>query len=342
MERNLGKGVRNRVFLGMILVLGAAVVMVVLWYFRVLEEEKRISGESEIREYRYHCVYVTENNEDPFWNSIYEGAMKEGESKDIYVENYGEALSLNYSIEEKMEMAIASGVDAIIVEGIKSTRMTSLIEKASDQGTLVITVYSDNVSSLRKSFIGINNFQMGYGIGAEAYRYLDNGIGEIMVLYEEDEHKSQDNTILNTGMKKYLDEMQSTAVLNAQLISSNETYDTQEKVRSLLRNEATRPQVLVCTNMLQTQCAYQSVVDLNCVGQVNIIGFYTSQQIREAVEKDIIQATVVVDTQQMGREAVNSIQEFYEYGYSSDYTPIDVEIVNKSNIELSKETESEQ
>lgn len=341
MEKYAGKGVRNWWFVGLIFVLVAAVVIVVLWYLRVMGEAKKV-GEEEAREFRYHCVYVTGNNEDTFWNSIYAGAKKEGERKDIYVENYGEALSLNYSIEEKMEMAIASGVDAIIVEGIKSTRMTSLIEKASDQGILVITVYSDNVSSLRKSFIGINNFQMGYGIGAEAYRYLDNGIGEIMVLYEEDENKSQDNTILDTGMKKYLDEMQSTAVLNAQMISSNETYDTLEKVRSLLRNEATRPQVLVCTNMLQTNCAYQSVVDLNCVGQVNIIGFYTSQEIREAVEKDIIQATVVVDTEQMGREAVNGIQEFYEYGYSSDYTPINVEIVNKTNIELLKETESGQ
>lgn len=326
------KNIFNIIIAGIILVIIGIMAAALLWYQRLSSEHQKLSDEKASRNYQLHCVYITENNEDPFWSSIYTGAREAGEERDIYVENYGESLFLDYTIEEKMDMAIASGVDAIIVEGTKTKSMTGMIEKASDEGIVVVTVYSDNVGSRRQSFIGINNFQLGYSIGTEAYQYLDKGAGQIMVIYEEDEQKSQDNTLLNTGIKKYLDEMKSEAVLNSQMISSSESYDTQEQIRDLLRNEAARPEVLICTNMLQTQCAYQSVVDLNCVGEVNIIGFYMSQTIREAIQKDIIQATLIVDTKQIGLEAVDSIREYYEYGYSSDYTPVNTEIINKENI----------
>lgn len=319
----------------------AAVIVLLLRYWKLSGEHQRLMSENSAKIYQYHCVYITENNEDPFWNSIYEGAKEEGIAKDIYVENYGETLSLNYTLEEKLEMAIASGVDAIIIEGIKTNAMTRLIDTAADKGIAVVTVYKDIVGSKRQSFIGINNFQMGYNICAEAYQYLDDNDGEIMIVYDESSQESQDNTLLGTGMKKYLEEMNSEATLNTQLITSNETYDTQEKIRSLLRNKSTRPAIMVCTNMVQTHCAYQSVVDLNCVGEVKIIGFYTSQTIREAIEKDIIQATLVVDTVQMGREAINNIKEYFAYGYSSDYVSVNMKIVNKENVEVIAETEPE-
>ena len=334
MLRKQGKDIKSKIMLILIVFLIIAVLFVLIWDRQLMYQYKEISDDKLSESYQYHCAYISENNDDPFWSSIYEGAKEKGRELEIYVESYGSLLSLNYTLEEKMEMAVASQVDAIIIEGTKSKRLTKLIDQASELGIVVVTVYKDNVGSKRQSFIGVNNFQMGYNIGREVYKNLDNPDGEIMVLFEDGDmdNNSQDSTVLNTGMKKYLDEMGSKASLNAQLIAGSETYEVQEKIRSLLRNQETRPEVVVCTSLPQTIWSYQSVVDLDCVGEVKIIGFYTSEEIEEAINKDIVESVFVVDTKQMGAEAVESIKEFFEYGYSSDYIPVEVEILDKEKM----------
>ncbi len=268
--------------------------------------------QEEARTYAYHCAYLAEDSEDPFWTSVYEGARKEGKEQNVYVKKFGDSLALDYSVEEKLQMAIASDTDAIIVEGGSAQNLEALIDEAVEKGIVVITVYYDVVGSKRQSFIGINNFQLGYDLCSLAYKYLEKEGDEILVVYDE----NSENTILSSGMKKFLDEQRSQAVLNARMLSSKETYETQDEIRNLLKDKSKRPRVLVCTSLFQTQCTYQSVVDLNCVGEVKIIGFYLSQTIREAILKDIVQAAMVVDTEQMGRAAVESIAEFLTYGYA--------------------------
>ncbi|MEE0419187.1 MAG: substrate-binding domain-containing protein [Lachnospiraceae bacterium] len=342
MLKRQGKDIKSRIMLILIAFLISAVLFVLIWDRQLMNQYKETNDDISGENYQYHCAYISENYDDPFWNSIYEGAKERGRELEIYVESYGSSLSLNYTLEEKMEMAIASQVDAIIIEGTKSKRLTNLIDQAYQLGIVVITVYKDNVGSKRQSFIGVNNFQMGYNIGREVYKNLANPDGEIMVLFEDGDidYNSQDNTVLNTGMKKYLDEMGCKASLNAQLIAGSETYEVQEKIRSLLRNQDTRPEVIVCTSLPQTICSYQSVVDLDCVGEVKIIGFYTSEEIEEAINKDIIASVFVVNTKQMGAEAVESIKEFFKYGYSSDYIPVEVEILDKDKMANVRQGES--
>ena len=308
-----------------LLILGVGAVMV----YDTQNSGIRADSQEDVRTYTYHCAYISEDSEDPFWASIYEGAREEGMGQDIYVERFGDSLALDYSVEEKLQMAIASKTDAIIVEGVSTGRVEEQINEPVEKGIVVITVYHDVVGSKRQSFIGINNFQLGYDLCAQAYGYLEKDGDEILVVYDE----NSENTILSSGMKKLLDERGSQALLSARMLSSNETYETQDEIRNLLKDPDRRPRVLVCTSLLQTQCAYQSVVDLNCVGEVKIIGFYLSQTIRDAIRKDIVQAAMVVDTGQMGKAAVESIAEYLTYGYASDYASIDAKLLTKDELE---------
>jgi ABC-type sugar transport system, periplasmic component len=281
------------------------------------------------KQYKYHCAFIAEAYDDPFWNSIYKGAKEEGEKENIYVENYGEKLSLRYTVDEKIQMALAASVDAIIIEGNDTVNTTNLINKAIDKGIVVVTVYQDQAQSKRRSFVGINKFNMGYNLCAKAYNCLENDNDEIMVLYDRSSTVNPENTILNSGIKKFLNERSSKAKLNTQIIDSTETYNTEEQIRELLRNVSTRPRVLICTNLIQTKCAYQTVVDLNCVGDVKILGFYTSRSILEAIDKGVIEATLMVDTFQMGEKAGDCVAEFLKAGYVSDYVAVNTHIVNK-------------
>lgn len=313
-----------------ILLLIGIVGVIVFQYLQIWSSKSGSSGIENATAYKYHCAFITKEYEDPFWNSIYEGARKEGKKNSIYIENYGEKLALPYSVDDLMEMAIAAGVDSIILEGNHEASTGELIDEAMKKDITVVTVYKDNVGSKRCSFIGMNNFRMGYKLCSQAVNGLASNRGEIMVLFDGSEENTE-NTIITSGMQKILEERGSKAVLNAQTIDSSESYNAEEGIRNLLRNVAKRPSVLICTTLIQTQCAYQAVVDLNCVGEVRIIGFYATQTILEAIEKDIIEASYVADTEMMGRKAVESIEEYRKYGYVSDYISVDAQMVDRDS-----------
>jgi ribose transport system substrate-binding protein len=299
-------------------------------YMSLMKGQADQSSDLKGKKYKYYCAYISEGYDDPFWNSIYDGAKEEGVKQDTYVENFGKKLSLHYTVNDKIKMAIAASVDSIIIEGNNDVSTTDLINQAIDRGIVVVTVYKDQVQSKRRSFIGVNKFEIGYNLCSQAYNSLTKDNDEIMVLYDRNSEASTENIILNSGIKKYLDTYGSKAILNTQIIDSSETYNTEEQIRELLRNASTRPRVLICTNLIQTQCAYQTVVDLNCVGDVKIIGFYETQSILEAIDKGVIDGTLMVDTYQMGIKAVDSVTEFLKAGYVSDYVAVDTHIIDKA------------
>ncbi|MFA9377741.1 MAG: hypothetical protein ACERKZ_13425 [Lachnotalea sp.] len=65
------------------------------------------------------------------------------------------------------------------------------------------------------------------------------------------------------------------------------------------------------------------------MGAVNIIGFYSTKSVLEAINKGVIEATLMVDTYQMGVEAVNSVSEVLEVGYVSDYVAVDTYVIGQ-------------
>lgn len=62
------------------------------------------------------------------------------------------------------------------------------------------------------------------------------------------------------------------------------------------------------------------MVDYNIVGQVYILGFYTSDTILQAVDKNIISATIAVDYRDMGSRCVDALNEYLDTGYVNDFS----------------------
>ena len=92
------------------------------------------------------------------------------------------------------------------------------------------------------------------------------------------------------------------------------------------------PDILICLNATNTICAYQAVVDHNKVGEIQILGYYDSEEILTAVEKQIIQATVAVDANRVGAECVDTLMEYLQFSRTSDFTPVDLSVITASNV----------
>ena len=98
-------------------------------------------------------------------------------------------------------------------------------------------------------------------------------------------------------------------------------------------HKAFPPDVFVCLTAVDTLCAYQAVVDYNKVGEIEIIGYFDSELIVRAVEKEIIHSTMTIDAKQVGACCVDALTEYREKLRVSNYFPVDITIINQKNIE---------
>ena len=69
------------------------------------------------------------------------------------------------------------------------------------------------------------------------------------------------------------------------------------------------------------------------MGQVSLIGYYTSETILNAIDKNIVDATIAIDTTQIGMSAVLALDEYSRTGHVNDFVTLDVSTVTIRNVE---------
>lgn len=322
-----------------------------LAYFRKLITDNQDIMEEFYTEYERQYVLITNDIDDTFWDSVYEEMKSVGELSGAYVERLGRNLSMDYSKSDLMEIAIDSHVDGIILEADESDETTKLIYRANSEGIPVVTLMSDCIGSTRKSYVGISNYNLGSEYGnliktatkeirqrksKEAEQGDQSPIEPVKVLILMDKNTidtSQNiiySAIQETLTKEGMDETQVT--IQTVGISSDGAFSSEESIRDIFQNEEYQPNVIVCLNELNTTSVYQTIVDQNKVGQITIIGYYDSDTILRAVERNVIYATITVNTKQMGSYCVEALDEYLDTGYVSEYFSVDFTLIDANNI----------
>lgn len=332
------KMANNIVLISMLSLL--VMIMVVLggmFYFRRWINAGLPGTQGEhLQTYQSYYVLITDQRKTPFWESVYEGAVSAAEKSGVYVELLGADLDEEYDKEQLMEIAIASKVDGIIVEADDSNKMTQLIREADNAGIPVVTALGDNALGGRKSFAGVSSYNLGKEYGkqvCEIYKKKSYETMTALVLLDADETNTNQNTIL-TAIREMIEseQLSGNIQLETSLIDKQSAFSSEESIRDIfLQEEESLPEVIVCLDEQDTTCVYQAVVDHNKVGEVEILGYYESDTIRSAIEKNIIAATITVDTQQMGELCVEALNEYREMGYVSDYFAVDTQLIDASS-----------
>ena len=171
----------------LLLVLMVVVSFLGVHIFRVQYDKNNL--QEEIQDYKnygkYYAMITTDDSAD-FWQSVYSGAKEEGENSDAYVELFAGNVGTNYSIEERLDIAIASDVDGIILEGEDGEGIRQKLEKAAENGIPVVMVSQDVSDSERISFVGISRYNLGQTYGKE----ITTLVGQML---------SQDDNLYNGG-----------------------------------------------------------------------------------------------------------------------------------------------
>lgn len=318
--------------------------------------------ETDPNRYDKYYIMIAEDNSASFWQSVHEGAYEEGIKQNSYVDLLNTTFGNNYSKEDMMRIAIASEVDGIIVAADESDEMTELINEAAAKKIPVVTLYGDNTQSDRCTFVGIGSYDLGREYGRQVLEivqekqlpktqvrvtplYDENGKRlmwtedmvkgpvRIMVLVNAHTQDSGQN-ILCSGIQETIEnEKQENLETELSLVSIDNTnaFSVEESIRDIFMG-SDLPDIIVCLNELNTTCVYQAVVDYNKVGQVNILGYYDSDTILKAIDRNVIYATIAIDAAQMGRYCVDALTEYNTFGNTSQYFIADIDLVNKDNV----------
>lgn len=288
--------------------------------------------------YDKYYVMITKDRKSSFWQSVYQGAYRRGLEENAYVDLLGENLSENYSREDLMRIAISSGVDGIFVESDESGELTELIDEAVDRDIPVVTLYGDNTHSKRCSFVGVGSYNLGREYGRQVLKIARENTWEnrvirvaiVMNAYAMDTGQN----IISSGIQDAIEQEKTEATdfsVSYITVDDTNTFSVEESIRDIFMEERL-PDIIICLNELNTTCVYQAVVDYNRVGQISILGYYDSDTIINAIDRNVVNATISIDTEQMGGFCVEALTEYYLLGNTSQYFTADVTLIDKSNV----------
>lgn len=325
------KGLLYKMIIGFLLVIFCLTTGSILFFKYMVEEV--IREEENLMTYNRHVALIVSNKEDTFWRTVYENLKKAGEEQGYYVEIYGEHLPIKYSKKELVKIAIDASVDAIILEGDDSEGLVEEIARANEKKIPVITVLSDVSKSTRECYVGINRYDLGQTIGKQVLKYQKSGEIKVCILMNRNEENTNQN-IIYSGIGQVLSKNAKKSYnIYTMAVEDNGTFGAEETMRDIFLAEEGVPDVLICLDKHSTTSACQAIVDYNRVGEVEIIGCYSSSAILEAIYKNVLQATVEFDTQEIGEKCIAALGEFWENGHVSEYKPVAIKLITAENIE---------
>jgi ribose transport system substrate-binding protein len=170
----------------------------------------------------YRLVLITQDVETPFWDKVSSGALKEAEEKGASLEVWGSYGNNTEDFLKKMEIAIHSKVDGIIIQGLDTEEFKQLTKiKASFYGIPIITVANDvpMSESLRRTYIGSDQYKAGELIAKQLV--LDMGtIGEVVLMYDRQQEFYQTQRL--NGIKDVLKDYPEVQIMYSETSDSRE------------------------------------------------------------------------------------------------------------------------
>ena len=310
------------------ILVGIIIIVIGMAYYKYRIDDLGITDNTDYEEYDLHYAIISEEADAPFWEEIYQGALKKGKENNIYVEKIGSNLSVKYNLKDLMKIAIASKVDGIILEPNGEDNIVQLINEADAAGIPVITVLKDEPQSNRISFVGINSYTQGQAYGKQVAKIIDEGKKNITVLLNTSD--TSQNVIYSSILEMVINPL---VEVKAEVVNTQSTFSSEEDIRKIIVDKQNPPDVLVCLTAKDTLSAQQAVVDYNKVGKIDIIGYYDSELILRAIEKNIVHSTMTIDASQMGAYCVEALTEFRESNNVSDYYSVDISVITKENVD---------
>lgn len=134
-------------------------------------------------------VLITQELDTPFWAKVAQGATKEAKEENVQLEVWGSYGNNKEDFLKKMDIAIHSKVDGIIVQGLDNDEFKELTKvKAAFYGIPVITVANDVPveESLRKTYVGSDQLWAGKIVARQLLKEMGT-VGQVIIIGDQEQ-----------------------------------------------------------------------------------------------------------------------------------------------------------
>ena len=285
----------------------------------------------------YHfSLYIPDNR-----NSFFEGIIRGAEQA---AAELGSAVSVRSidPFKNELQNAAFTGVDGVIVcpylDDVLARRQ---LEKLKTRQIPVVLINHNLPSEQPWPFIGINNFDMGRRIG-NILLNSPQKIGLAVVYSDKAPGIYAERELVEMGIFTSLGDRLSGPIMSFR--TNLNPLDAEALLATIFRSpgirtvdsdsgdeERTFINTIVFTDPMDTTAAAQTLVDLNLVGQIRIIGFGADSGVIENLRKGIINASVVINSERIGYEAIHSLAALRTTGYTSASIDIGIDIITSGS-----------
>lgn len=153
-----------------IVIVALGIICLTLCYFTFVSAGKAFRSDWKLpqtavpEQTQYRLVLITQELETTFWDKVSHGAVAQAQKDGASLEVWGSYSKNQEEFLKKIEIAIDSKVDGIIVQGLDSEAFKSLTKiKAAFYGIPIITVANDvpMAESLRRTYVGSDQYAAG-------------------------------------------------------------------------------------------------------------------------------------------------------------------------------------
>jgi ribose transport system substrate-binding protein len=242
-----------------------------------------------------------------YWQTVRMGTEKAAKEIGIVVPFYGPELETQVDVQIGMfENSIAKKVDGILLAPCDSEALVPLVEKATRQGIVVATFDTDiNKTDNRISFIATDNYAAGKLAGENAGRIL-GGKGKVMVLGHL--AGTMDTRERLDGFIDVIKAKYPGIQLLETVYGDGDQQKSLDKATDIMRSNPDLAGIYA-TNEGGAVGVALAVEQAKKTGKVKIIGFDSSEQEIDFLQRGVITGFVVQNPFQIGYLAVKTLYE---------------------------------
>lgn len=295
-----------------------------------------VNQTESVTTYSKHYALIVDDTYGAYWDEVYKCAQEEANANDAYVEKLVWTPESKYTMCDLMDKTMACNVDGIILVANTEEGLAEKINQATERNIPVVTLMEDVPQSQRISYIGINPVSLGTAYAKTLIDMVpdDEEKYSITVLLTDDrvdENQYQIFTQINTDIFNN-DKTKRRVSCVANRVATEGFFLEDEDIQKMFRDNQEVPDFVVCFSTATTEIVYQAVVDYNLVGKVQVVGYALSDMTQTALENGVVSTTLVMDTQQMGKESIDVLMEYKATGYTNAYYGIDLEFKTKEGL----------
>lgn len=323
---------RKKIYIRVFIILLLFIIAISIFtYYKKIDYQLRETEETSVIYDKYYAVIFKEEKGE-YEKTLLQGVKDAaGGEANAYVKEVGEELAFNLTREEKMDLAIAAKVDAIIVQGENSEGIKKKINEAGKAGIPVITIIEDCLDSTRKSFVGNSRYEIGRTFARQVIDVATSKTKEVYVL--DSNSILEENDLFFSGFKETMANEGNHLTINMTVIETGRSpFEAEEKIQEILFDDSFKPDILLILDEGNTNSTIQILVDYNLVGEVKVIGFANSVKILDAISKQIIHSSIYLDSYEIGKDCVSVLIEMETSGYVNTYKTVEVSVINQKNV----------